>query len=119
VGGALYMYQSSAIAPGLFTGFATIVITLMAILGGSRVIWGPPLGAFVLTFLPYWLDLGPTGTQYAYGVALILLMTLLPEGIGPGILRLLKALLARLSRRSAPPETSPAVHQPRHQEKTT
>jgi ABC-type branched-subunit amino acid transport system permease subunit len=124
VGGALYMYQSVSIAPSLFTGFATIIFPLMVILGGSRVVWGPPLGAFVLTFLPYWLDLGPTGTQYAYGIALILFMTFLPEGIGPGVLRLLKAVVARVTGRPSaplplPPDTVAAEPSSESQPKET
>ena len=86
--GALFIYQSSAISPDLFGGFATVTFPLMVILGGARVGWGPPIGALVLTFIPYWFNLGPSGTQFAYGIVLILIMVFVPEGIGPGVLRL-------------------------------
>jgi branched-chain amino acid transport system permease protein len=85
VGGLLYLYQSSALAPSVFTGAATVPIALMVVLGGGRALLGPVAGAIVLTFMPYWLSFGPRGTQYAQGIALVLILLLLPEGIVPGL----------------------------------
>ena len=88
IGGVLYFYQASAVAPPVFTGAATVSIALMVVLGGGRSIFGPIAGAIVLTFLPYWLSFGPRGTQYAQGITLVLILLLLPEGIVPGAVSL-------------------------------
>lgn len=80
--------QSSALAPSVFTGAATVPIALMVVLGGGRTLLGPVDGAIVLTFMPYWFSFGPRGTQYAQGIALVLILLLLPEGIVPGLVLL-------------------------------
>jgi branched-chain amino acid transport system permease protein len=90
-GGVLFLYQNSALNPSLFAGFATVSLPLMVILGGSRIPAGALIGSVVLTFLPYWLNFGPAGTQYAQGAALIVLMLAMPEGLGPGAVRLVRA----------------------------
>jgi hypothetical protein len=73
-----------------------VPIALMVILGGGRSLLGPALGAFVLTFLPFWLNFGPRGTQYAQGIALILILLVLPQGILPGLVALARRALSLL-----------------------
>jgi branched-chain amino acid transport system permease protein len=96
IAGVLFLYQSSALAPSIFSGAATVPIALMVILGGGRSLLGPALGAFVLTFLPFWLNFGPRGTQYAQGIALILILLVLPQGILPGLVALARRVLSLL-----------------------
>jgi len=97
VSGVAYLYQNFSVAPSLFTGLATVAFPLMVILGGSRSLLGPVAGAFVLGYLPFWFDLGPGTTQLAYGVALVIVMLLVPQGVVPTIVRLLNAVPARVS----------------------
>ena len=97
VSGVAYLYQNFSVAPSLFTGLATVAFPLMVILGGSRSLLGPVAGAFVLGYLPFWFDLGPGTTQLAYGVALVIVMLLVPQGVVPTIVRLLNVVPARVS----------------------
>jgi branched-chain amino acid transport system permease protein len=106
LGGSLFLYYNSAITPSLFGGFATVMFPLMVILGGSRIASGPMIGAVVLTFLPFWLNFGPAGTQYAQGAALVLLMIVMPEGFGPGVVRLTRGGIDRVRGRAESPSPS-------------
>ncbi|MDE0652461.1 MAG: ABC transporter permease [bacterium] len=96
VSGVAYLYQNFSVAPSLFTGLATVAFPLMVILGGSRSLLGPVAGAFVLGYIPFWFDLGPGPTQLAHGIALVIVMLLLPQGVVPTVVRLLNAAPGRL-----------------------
>jgi branched-chain amino acid transport system permease protein len=89
ISGVTYLYQNFTVTPALFTGLATVFFPLMVILGGSRSVLGPPVGAFVLGFIPFWFDLGPGRTQFAYGAVLVLVMLLLRQGVVPSMVHLL------------------------------
>jgi branched-chain amino acid transport system permease protein len=108
VAGVLYLYQSNALSPLEFTGEATVTITLMVVLGGGRVLLGPPVGAVVLTFLPLWLNFGPRGTQYAEGIALIVILLVLPQGVVPGLVDLPRRVRLLLRRGRFQPAPFPS-----------
>ncbi|TIV88856.1 MAG: hypothetical protein E5V93_00495 [Mesorhizobium sp.] len=54
-------------------------------LGGARYLYGPLIGAVVVNFLPEVLNLDPVDSRIAYGVCLLLVILLLPGGVGAGI----------------------------------
>jgi hypothetical protein len=86
----------------------------MVILGGSRSLLGPVAGAFVLGYIPFWFDLGPGPTQLAHGIALVVVMLLVPQGVVPTVVRLLNATPARFrpilgaARRAVGPNSQPS-----------
>lgn len=116
IAGVLFVYQTSAITPSQFSALATVTVPIMVIFGGSRSIAGPALGAVLLTFMPYWLNFGPSLTNVVYGALLIAVMMLMPEGVAPGIFR----ITGRLGRHRGPtdpmtteaPRSDPAVGPP-------
>jgi branched-chain amino acid transport system permease protein len=114
VSGVAYLYQNFSVAPSLFTGLATVAFPLMVILGGSRSLLGPVAGAFVLGYIPFWFDLGPGPTQLAHGIALVVVMLLVPQGVVPTVVRLLNAAPARFrpilgaARRAVGPNSQPS-----------
>jgi branched-chain amino acid transport system permease protein len=60
----------------------TITLILIAILGGMGTVWGPVIGALILIPIQevFWLQF-PTLHVIAYGVFLIAVIILMPEGI--------------------------------------
>lgn len=109
LGGHLYFINLRAITPELFGLMPVISVFLMLVMGGSRSLAGPAVGAWLVTFLPVWFGpLGledPTRQQIAFGALLIAFMLLAPAGIMGGVSRLLDRFLpsTNLIERSAPP----------------
>jgi branched-chain amino acid transport system permease protein len=96
VGGVFYAQYYFFVDPNLAFGAAiSIQILLPAIVGGVGTIWGPVIGAFIVTFLaqtanafvrtpPAFLEFlgGRTGLDVViYGAVLILIIMFLPRGI--------------------------------------
>ncbi len=59
----------------------------MVILGGAGSTFGPVIGAYILTYLPEYLQQFQLWQKFAYGALLLLVMFVLPRGI-IGTLRL-------------------------------
>ncbi len=85
VGGVYYGYFLRHIEPRLFDAFDSLLIVLMLLLGGARWLLGPLAGAVVVWFLPEVLDLDPILRQIVYGMILIAVILLLPQGVVGGI----------------------------------
>ena len=90
VAGALFAYKLRHIAPDLFNSFEGVELALMVLLGGSRRLMGPVIGAIIVGFLPDFLDvigigLTPFQRQIVFGAMLIAVIILLPHGLVQGI----------------------------------
>jgi branched-chain amino acid transport system permease protein len=79
--GALYAHYMVFISPEHFGISLSLYICLSVVLGGTNNLWGPALGATVITLLPEvsrgladWRALG-------FGVAIVLLLLVRPDGI--------------------------------------
>lgn len=81
IGGALYAHATFFINPGDFAYSRVIDILLFTVFGGSNVIWGPILGATVLTLLPEILRFMADYRDTVYGIMLVVLMAFRPDGI--------------------------------------
>ena len=98
LGGALTAYYLGYISPESFSIHLSTAVIIMMVVGGRKALLGPLVGALVMTPLPE-LFRGAVQTQTIfYGVALILMLRFLPQGLAslPLTLRLRKA------RRNAP-----------------
>ncbi len=112
VAGALFAYKLRHIAPDLFNSFEGVELALMVLLGGSRRLMGPVVGAAIVGFLPEILDvigigLTPFQRQIVFGAMLIAVIILLPHGLVQGIADLYgyaKQALATLLRPPPGPE---------------
>jgi branched-chain amino acid transport system permease protein len=102
VAGHLYLTHLRGITPDLFAVLAVISVFLMVVMGGSRSLAGPVVGAWLVVFLPVWFEpLGledPTRQEFTFGVLLIVFMLLAPAGIMGGATYLLDRILGRGSR---------------------
>jgi ABC-type branched-subunit amino acid transport system permease subunit/ABC-type branched-subunit amino acid transport system ATPase component len=88
VAGGLYAQYISYVSAETFTIDATIYILAMVILGGTGNLWGSLLGAVILTALPELLkfvalppDIADKSRQILYGLALIVILLLRPQGL--------------------------------------
>lgn len=81
VAGTFYAFLNSYISPDIFTFSDSIRFLLMVILGGAGSTFGPVIGAFILTYLPEYLQQFAIWQRFAYGALLLIVMFVLPRGI--------------------------------------
>jgi ABC-type branched-subunit amino acid transport system ATPase component len=79
--GTLYAFLNSYISPDIFTFSDSIRFLLMVILGGAGTTTGALIGAFILTYLPEYLQQLQYWQKFAYGALLAIVMFALPLGI--------------------------------------
>lgn len=104
IGGALYAAGFAYVSPDNFNFKVAIEFMTMALLGGAQSPFGSALGTVLLILLPEWLRFLREAYLAAYGLAVILIMVFMPEGIW-GIA---KAVWFRL-RKPRMPVTGPIV----------
>ncbi len=104
VAGSLFAHFQAAVSPTPFDFLASVALVVMAALGGARTVWGAPLGVAIVlgleellrTRLRFFVE--GSGTEYEpvlFGIALIVLMIFMPEGLAPRIKNLLARRLGR------------------------
>lgn len=89
LGGALMARYIGFISPESFNLNVSVGLVTMLVIGGRGSLWGPAVGAIVLTTLPE-VFRGALQTQHIfYGIALILILRFLPGGLAgvPDFLR--------------------------------
>jgi branched-chain amino acid transport system permease protein len=97
VSGVLLAYFFRHISPSQFASFPSIYLALMVMIGGARLLLGPIAGGILVSFLPEVLNLDPVESRVLYGVCLIAVILLLPNGLIAGILQGWQALFKNLS----------------------
>ncbi|MGU3497143.1 branched-chain amino acid ABC transporter permease [Xanthobacteraceae bacterium A53D] len=97
--GALFAAMSAFIAPESFTVLGTgFQLVALVVVGGMGTLWGPILGAALLTALPEALRVAATYSLLAYGLLLLVFIIFAPQGIAS----ILKGLVRRLRPAAAP-----------------
>ena len=84
VAGALFASLVQFIEPAPFTVAASIMMYLMVVVGGAGYFFGPVIGAAVGVVLPEWLrDVPYVSNWYLpmFGLAVVILMVWLPDGL--------------------------------------
>lgn len=82
LGGVLYAHIVQYISPEPFTFFAASFQAFVVLaVGGLGSLWGPVLGAILLTGLPEALDLEPHVKLVIYGAVLLVVTLVLPRGL--------------------------------------
>lgn len=79
--GLLYLYQVRFIEPNLFAAKASIIFLLIVLLGGKTYLLGPSVGALVYFFLSEFLGLPPVWNQITFGVLLVVMIMMSPNGL--------------------------------------
>jgi branched-chain amino acid transport system permease protein len=79
--GGLSAHLTFYIGPKDFAYHRAVEILLFAVLGGSNVVWGPLLGAVILTSLPEMLRSAAVYREMIYGTILVVMMAFRPQGL--------------------------------------
>jgi branched-chain amino acid transport system permease protein len=82
LGGALLAHYLHLASPLIFTYVVSVDLLMMNIIGGTRMVAGPLLGAAIIAPLPELLrGVGTATAQIAYGAVIILVILALPGGL--------------------------------------
>lgn len=81
IAGALFASLVQFIEPAPFTVGASIMMYLMVVVGGPGYFFGPLIGSAVGVLLPEWLRFAQAWYLFVFGVAVIVLMLWLPDGL--------------------------------------
>ncbi|MCJ2022162.1 branched-chain amino acid ABC transporter permease [Methylobacterium sp. E-065] len=106
--GSLYAHYLRIIDPDVFLFATTVTMVIMVVAGGKSTLMGPVVGGLIFGLLPVALRpvMAPEAQWIVYGLVLIVILFVMPQGIVPG----LSALLSRRQARPAPVlEVNPAV----------
>jgi branched-chain amino acid transport system permease protein len=96
LGGALYVNYTGFVSSVDIEVFTTVYIFFIPLIGGSRVRYGPILGALFVILVPELLVPVERYMRIFFGLIFILVIVLLPEGLAPSI----QKLLARARRKN-------------------
>ncbi len=86
--GAMYAHYFHFIGPQDFTFWQSVEYLVFIVLGGSGTFGGPIIGSIFLTFLPEFLRMAVEFQVVLYGLALILVLLFMPQGIMGLIIKL-------------------------------
>jgi len=81
VAGALFASLVQFIEPAPFAVGTSFMMYLMVVVGGPGYFFGPVLGAAVGVLLPEWLRFAQAWYLFVFGIAVVLLMLWLPDGL--------------------------------------
>lgn len=79
--GALYAHYVVYINPERFDILWSVYIVFYVILGGVNNIWGPAVGAVVLTLLPEVFQAFSAWRPTVYGLAIVVMLAVRPDGL--------------------------------------
>ncbi len=107
IAGSLYATITAYVSPDSFDLPLSLSLLVGVVVGGLGTLAGPVLGAAFVVWLPIYAQrIFSNKPDVSYGIILILLMLVLPQGIAGGV----RQLLAWYRRRAAPTEP-PAAEQ--------
>jgi branched-chain amino acid transport system permease protein len=89
LGGAMYVNYTGFISSVDIEVFTTMYIFFIPLIGGSRVFYGPIIGALFVILIPELFVSVERYMRLFFGLVFIIVAALLPDGLAPGIMRLL------------------------------
>ena len=81
--GVIYASKVMVISPDMFKFDVSILVLACVVFGGIGNIWGVALGATLLAYLPERIRFISDARQVIFGLVLILMMNLRPDGLLP------------------------------------
>lgn len=79
--GSYFAYRTGVVHGGDFGLGRAVLVVVYVVVGGVSSIWGPIIGAVLITVLGEWLRELETLRQLGYGLLLVVTMMFLPNGI--------------------------------------
>jgi branched-chain amino acid transport system permease protein len=90
VAGALYAQYVQIVDPNIFLFMYTVTMVIMVVVGGKGTLAGPIVGGLLFGLMPEALrslEIRPELQWVAYGVLMILVVSIMPSGIVPALAR--------------------------------
>lgn len=81
VAGALYGHYMNFVRPENFDVLLSIYVVLYVVLGGANNLWGPLLGAVVMTLLPEYFRVLAEWRPTVFGAAILVMLLFRPQGL--------------------------------------
>jgi branched-chain amino acid transport system permease protein len=97
IGGVLFAASTGFISTDSFTIDLTLLLLTVIVVGGLANVWGTLVGGIVVVYFSQSLTFTAGTFGIVYGVALLVVLALFPQGIAGGIRLLAGRLIARWS----------------------
>lgn len=81
VAGSLFGHYMNFVRPESFDVLLSVYVVLYVVLGGVNNLWGPLLGATVMTLLPEYFRVLADWRPTVFGLAILILLLFRPEGL--------------------------------------
>jgi branched-chain amino acid transport system permease protein len=81
VAGSFYAHYLIHVAPDQFGIVVSVFIVLYAVLGGTNNMWGPPIGATIMTLVPEFVRGLDAWRPTAFGLIILCLLLIRPDGL--------------------------------------
>ena len=81
VAGGFYAHYMLKVTPDSFDILVSVYAVLYVVLGGANNMWGPPLGATIMTLLPELVRGAAAWRPTVFGLTIIALLLLRPDGL--------------------------------------
>lgn len=108
LGGVLYLSFAKVIVPSSFSVGQSVSFIAMVVIGGRSKI-GPLIGVLLLTLVPQLLSFSPNENTFLFGLALVVVLLVLPQGIIPSLGNAYDWAREKLANRSGTPPTGGAA----------
>jgi branched-chain amino acid transport system permease protein len=79
--GALYALNFGFVEAQYFNALLSIYVLLFVLIGGTQTAWGPLAGSLFFTILPELFRIGGSWRYLIFGILIVLMMAVRPEGI--------------------------------------
>lgn len=113
VAGGVYAYFLTFLNPlGAFNILTSVTVVLAALAGGRGTLWGPVIGAFIVSFASEAATVYGGGSQsrvLLFGLALVVIVLFLPDGLLPTVRRVLDRWRAAPVLHADTPEREPVT----------
>jgi branched-chain amino acid transport system permease protein len=81
VAGSLYGHYMNFVRPESFDVLLSVYVVLYVVLGGVNNLWGPLLGASVMTLLPEYFRVLADWRPTVFGLAILIMLLFRPQGL--------------------------------------
>jgi len=81
--GVIFASQQMLVAPQTFTFNVSVLILSCVVFGGMGNIWGVIVGGTILAYLPERIRFISNARQLVFGLSLIIIMNVRPDGLLP------------------------------------
>ena len=83
--GSLSAHYTTLVDPNVMSFSWSSMAVVATVLGGSGTVWGPVIGALAITILPEYLRLAAMWRLPIFGLFLVVVVVLIPQGIVPAL----------------------------------